>query len=173
VWLEGIVVTPIMVLVRLLLGAVVPATAATIDQAPPADFAIRFEYGACSTDILDTFRGVFVRDMGAGNAAASVPVVLSTASVNAVYHDVLAAAFFGYPAEFRVKATPPSEFRPAMHYRLQVRSGGAFHTVRWTDSTRPSTAEADRLRDLFTRIIKLITDQPAIKRLPLARGGCE
>jgi hypothetical protein len=160
-----------MVTVWLLLGAIVPSTAARLDQAPPADFAIRFEYGSCTTDVLDTFRGVFVRDMGDGNAAASVPVVLPSGSLNAVYHDVLAAGFFAYPAEFR--ANGAAEFKPAMHYRLRVRSGGQIHTVSWTDGNRASTAEADRLRGLFTRMIKLIADQPNVKRLPPARVGCE
>jgi hypothetical protein len=29
-------------------------------QAPP-DFAVRFEFGVCTTDVLDTFKNVFVR----------------------------------------------------------------------------------------------------------------
>ena len=33
-------------------------------QKPPDDFAFRLEYGMCTTDVLDTFQSVFVRDMG-------------------------------------------------------------------------------------------------------------
>jgi hypothetical protein len=65
------------------------------------------------------------------------------------------------------------KFLPANHYRLQVRSAGIIHTVQWTDATKTSTAEADRLRDLFTTMITLITDLPDVKKLPSFKGGCE
>jgi len=154
-----------------LLGGVAPSTAAGLDQAAPADFAIRFEYGLCTTDVFDTFKGEFIRDMGPGEAAVSVPVVLPSGSLNAVYRDVLAARFFEYSAGFRIDGG--AEFGPTMHYRMQVRSGGVTHTVTWTDRIRPSTSEADRLRDLFTRLIKMVADQPDVKRLPPAGIGCE
>jgi hypothetical protein len=159
-----------LIMVGLLLGAIVSSAVAGFHQAP-SDFAIRMEYGRCSTDVLDTFNGVFVRDMGARDPAVSIPVVLSGESMSAIYREVVAAEFFNYPAEFRVHGT--SEFGPAMHYRLQVRSGGTTHIVTWTDGTGPSTPEANRLRVLFTTMVKLITDQSDVKRLPVARIACE
>jgi hypothetical protein len=162
--------TQALIVVGLLLGAIMPSTVAGLHQAP-SDFAIRVEYGRCSTDVLDTFNEVFVREMGGRSPAVSIPVVLSAESMSAIYRDVVAAEFFSYPSEFRVHGT--SEFGPAMHYRLQVRSEGGTHIVTWTDGTGPSTPEANRLRDLLTRMVKLITDQSDVKRLPLARGACE
>jgi hypothetical protein len=167
---EGFIMTQALIVVGLLLGAIVPSTVAGLRQAP-SDFAIRLEYGRCSTDVLDTFNGVFVREMGGQNPAVSIPVVLSDESMSAIYRDVVETEFFSHPTEFGVHGT--SESGPAMHYRLQVRSGGATHIVTWTDGTGPSTPEANRLRDLLARMVKLITDQSDVKRLPLARVACE
>lgn len=63
-------------------------------------------------------------------------------------------------------------FAPAMHYKLETRIRGVAHVVSWRDGIKPSTAEADRLRSLFTKIISLIASHPDVKRLPQARVGC-
>jgi len=137
-------------------------------ELPPADFAIRFEYGVCTTDVLDTFKGTFRRDTGMGNV--TIDLVLPEESLRAIHEEIVAARFFDYPAEFRVNGN--LLISPAMRYRLEVRSDGTTHTVGWTDGTRPSTAEADRLRNLFTKLIDRITSLPSVKALPMPQLGC-
>jgi hypothetical protein len=149
--------------------AVLPGTLRAQASAP-ADFAIRFAFGVCTRDVLDTFTGVFVRDMGSGEAAVPVPVTLPSDVLHAIYQAVVETKFFDYPPEFSVRGN--SVFAPADHYRLEVRSAGITHTVSWRDGIRPSTPEADRLRDLFTMIRRLVSDRPEVKRLPVARVGC-
>ena len=84
--------------------------------------------------------------------------------------EVIAARFYDCPEVFRVQGH--EGFAPAMHYRLDARMDGVRHTVTWTDRTKASTPEADRLRSLFTRLIALIVDHPSVKLLPHAKVGC-
>ena len=153
---------------------------------PARDFAFRLEYGLCTTDVLDTFEGVFVRDLGMRVSAVSIPLTLPQRSIDVVFQAVIAAHFFDYPADFRIKPTSnctvtpnggscggvSSVFAPADHYRLTVRSDGVSHTVSWHDSIAPSTEEANRLRDMLHVIIEMIRGLPEVQRLPLAQVGC-
>ena len=157
----------------------------------PDDFAFRLEYGLCTTDVLDTFQGRFVRDMGSTVAPASIPLLLPQPSRETVYQAIVAAQFFDYPSDFRT--TPPRNctakenasggsivecaggvtvFAPAHHYKLTVRNAGATHTVSWQDSIRLPNEQADRLRQMLQTIIETIRALPEVQRLPRAQVGC-
>jgi len=62
---------------------------------------------------------------------------------------------------------------PYTTYRLEVRNGGVVHTVSWKDAYKPTTVEANRLRDLFSMMLGFIHEHPEYKRLPRPIGGCE
>jgi hypothetical protein len=108
------------VAVAAVLAAVHTVVAQTPALSKPSDFGMRFEFGRCTTDVLDTFQGVFMRDMGSPNA----PVVSSAVNVPAealaaAWRAITAAQFFDYQSNFRV--TGNSVFAPAIHYRLAAR----------------------------------------------------
>jgi hypothetical protein len=71
----------------------------------PADFAVRFEFGICTTDVLDTFNGVFVRGMGGRDPDVSVSLALPSDVLEAIHEAVVNARFFEYPSEFNTLAT--------------------------------------------------------------------
>jgi len=160
------------------------------ERKPPGDFSFRLEYGLCTTDVLDTFQGVFVRDLGRTVPAVSIPLALSQESFDQAYRAVAAADFFNYPADIRTTpkstctGTPTASgggtvscsgirgFAPAHHYRLTVRDAGVTHTVSWHDNIAPSTQEAIRLRHMLNVIVELIRALPQVQRLPLAQVGC-
>jgi hypothetical protein len=155
---------------------------------PADDFAFRLEYGLCTTDVLDTFQGVFVRDSGV--RAISIPLKLPQESLDAVFQAIMTARFFDYPSDFRTKArsncivTPNtsggatvecsgiSGFGPANHYRLEVRNAGAMHVVSWRDGIAPSTDEANQLRTMLATIIDMVRRLPQVQRLPVAQVAC-
>ena len=139
-------------------------------QTRPPDFAIRFAFGTCTTDVLDTFTNVFVRDLGTRDSAITVPVTLTGNQLQSIYEAIAAARFFEYPSTYRVLG--PSAQAPSEHYKLDVSSAGVSHSVSWHDAIRPSTLEADRLRMLFTTIKAVIADLPEVKSLPRPRIGC-
>jgi hypothetical protein len=147
-----------------------PPTRLSAQTLVPVDFAVRFEFGVCTTDVLDTFKNVFLRDMGWTNPAVSAPLVLPPDVRQAIYEEVVKARFFEYPTRFSFAGD--MWVMPADHYRLEVRSAGVSHTVVWLDDVGPRTEEADRLRALFTTIRQLLDGLPEVKRLPTPRLHC-
>ena len=155
------------------------------------DFAFRLEYGLCTTDVLDTFQGTYVRDLGSRVPSVSIPLTFPQHSRDVVYQAIVATHFFDYPSDFRI--TPPSNctakptasggsimecggsvsvFAPGNHYKLTVRNAGVTHTVSWQDSIKPSTEQADRLRQMLQTIIDTTRALPEVQRLPRAQVGC-
>ena len=170
------------------LTPLVVAAVLGLGQTPtaPDDFAFRLEYGVCTTDVLDTFQGTFVRDLGGPVAPLSIPLMLPQHTRELAFQAVVVAHFLDYPSDFVIKPTSNcavtssggscggsiSVFAPAYHYKLTVQSAGVTHTVSWQDNTRPSTEEADRLRNLLLSIIEMIRALPDVQRLPRAQVGC-
>jgi hypothetical protein len=176
---------------RTMLILVTAAAFLTLGQALTSvgDFAFRLEYGSCTNDVLDTFEGVYVRDLRAMVPPLSIPLTLPQRSIDLVFDAVIAAHFFDYPTDFRTIPRNPctgtrnangattvscgsSAFAPAEHYKLTVRAAGVTHTVSWHDAVRPSSDEADRLRTLLNTITEMIRALPEVQRLPLAQVGC-
>jgi len=145
--------------------------------AQAADFGFRFEVGDCPAERFDTFSGVFTKDLG-GEVARTVTarMSLTDAQMMAIYSAVEHIRFFDYPSTFDGVPTGVQEVTttiPYSTYHFEVRNAGVVHTVSWKDASKPTTAEADRLRDLFAMVLGLIHEHPAFKRLPPAIGGCE
>jgi hypothetical protein len=141
------------------------------------DFNFRFEYGACLTERLDTFSGDFTRNRGGSPPLMDkVKLALTDVQMSAIYRTIEDIRFVDYPAVF-VGVSPDAkmitETGPSSTYRFEVRNAGVVHAIVWHDSRKPTTAEADRLRELFSMIRGFIHDHPAFKRLPPALGGCE
>lgn len=141
------------------------------------DFNFRFEVGECLTERLDTFSGDFTRNRGgAPPSMDTVKLALTEVQMSVIYRGIENIRFFDYPAVL-VGVSPDAkvitETAPSFAYRFEVRNAGAVHAVAWNDSRKPTTVEADRLRELFSMIRGFIHDHPAFKRLPRPLGGCE
>jgi hypothetical protein len=145
--------------------------------AQAGDFGFRFEVGDCSTERLDTFSGIFTKNLGGWPARiVTAPIVLTDAQMSTIYRTIERIRFFDYPSTFvgvpagvhEVTRTVPSNT-----YRLEVRNAGVVHIVVWKDADKPTTAEADHLRDLFSMVLGFIHEHPEFKRLPAPIGGCE
>jgi hypothetical protein len=149
------------------------AGAPSVRTPAPGDFAIKLEFGLCSTDIIDTFDGIYIRDLG-HEQKARAQMFASREETEQIYAAVSGAQFFDFPADFKPREDSLTE--PTPHYRLTVRAGGRTHTVSWTDwgwgSPRASAPEAQRLRELLEHIIKTYSDLPAVKNLPHSEMIC-
>lgn len=152
-------------------------TNGNVVAAQPADFGFRFEVGGCGRERLDTFDGGFTKFLGGQpDRIVTTHIALTAAQMTAISLTIESIRFFDYPSAFH--GVPPDLpevgwLHPAPTYRLEIRTAGSVHTVSWKDAYRPTTAEADRLRDLFSMVLGFIHDHPAYKRLPPAIGGCE
>jgi hypothetical protein len=144
-------------------------------QQPVTDFAFRFEYKPCAANTLDTYKSVYIRDMGPGAPPISIPLTLSSEQLAAVEARVDDIHFFEYKPDFR--RVPPGLVEtitttPSTTYRLEVRRLGAVHTVEFDDANRPRSEEASRLLELFNLIIGFVDERPDVKRLPRPRVAC-
>ena len=145
-----------------------------LDQ-PANDFALIFEYGACGTDRLDTFRGDFTQDRLV-ESPITTPITITLSDKISIYQKTLDINFFSYPAHYTI---PPAadgsitQVIPATHYLFIVRNQDQTKTVEWLDNiVEPKTVEAERLRELAHLLIDLIKAKPEVKRLPELTAGC-
>lgn len=144
-------------------------------EAPPADFAFRFDFTPCATSTVDTFNNLYTRE-GTTGGPISITLALTDAEMAIVYGAVSAIDFFQYPATFQGGVLSANGTRttvtPASSYRLQVRADGRTHMVTWTDDARPHSEAANRLLKVFDVINSIVNERPEVKRLPRARGMC-
>ena len=145
--------------------------------AQAGDFGFRFEVGDCLTERLDTFNGLFTKDLGGEHArTVTAPISLTDAQMLAIYRTIENIRFFDFPATFNgvpLGLQIVTSLSPHFTYRLEVRNGGVVHAVVWKDAYKPTTADADRLRDLFSMMLGFIHEHPEFKRLPRSTVGCE
>lgn len=139
------------------------------------NFAIRFEYGSCDTNILDTFNGTYTRDMIV-EPDVTIILHLSDSQKADIYQKMVEINFFDYPEAFSIP-TPQNgilgRVTPATQYRITVRNGDLAKSLSWLDEIiEPKMPEADKLRELFQLIIKIIEGQPDFKKLPERKAGC-
>jgi hypothetical protein len=139
----------------------------------PQDFAIRLEWGVCFTDVADTFKGEYVRDLGSGNRVTA-QIWLSEQEKEDLFQSITAVDFSNYPSDFRPQTDSLTE--PMPHYRLTVRAGGKSHTVSWHDSgwgtPERSVPEAQRLRKMLNGMRDLFLDLPPVNALPKSTMIC-
>jgi hypothetical protein len=140
------------------------------------DFGFRFEVGDCLTERLDTFNSVFTKELGGWPVrVVTAQIALTDVQMTDIHQAIENIRFFDYPSKF---VGVPSDARETVTttafytYRMEVRNEGAVHTVVWKDAYKPTTAEADRLRRLFSMVQGFIHDHPEFKRLPPAVVNC-
>jgi hypothetical protein len=143
-------------------------------RAQAADFGFRFEVGVCLTERLDTFSGMFIEELGGDRArTATARLSLTEPQMTAVYRAIEDIRFLDFPTTFQGVPAGTQEvttIAPYRTYRLEVRNGGVVHAVVWNDDTKPTTAEADRLRELFSMMLGFIPRTSRVQTSPCSDG---
>jgi hypothetical protein len=161
-------------------AVVVCATTASHAAAQADDFGFRLEDRLCLMERYDSVSGVFTKELASdGHEPArtvTAKIVLTDVQMREIYQAIENIRFFDYPSAF--VGVPKGleqvmEFSPSHTYRLEVRNRGAVHTVEWKDAARPTTPEADRLRNLIFMVQGFVHVHPEFKRLPPAVRACE
>ncbi len=145
------------------------AGAPAIMALPAADFAFQFTFGPCT---LDTTTGLLTHDR---TPRVQVSLTLAEDQMAAIAASLEEISFFNFPSTFI--GTPPgltaySINAAAPTYRMQVQLSEKSHVVTWTDSTRPSTDEAVRLRAVFDRIIGFVRTHPVYGTMTSQGADC-
>jgi len=138
---------------------------------PSSNFAFRFEFGSCNTDILDTFEGTFTQDRIV-EPSMTVPLELSESQRAAIHQKMMEIDFFDYPDEF-VISNPVGIQTPANEYRILVRDGTLTKSLHWVDDYfNPANRKSVNLDELFTMIMEVVWEHPEYKKLPDLKAGC-
>ncbi len=151
------------------------ATTAAWSAQPEPNFGFVFEFGACSMDKLDTFKGEFTQDRVV-EPSMTIPLRLSDEQMTKIYGKMLEINLARYPEVFAIPKPligEVVELPPAYHYALMVENGESRTSIRWTDDiVQPTMLEADRLRELFQLIIQMVQGYPGYQQLPELKFRC-
>jgi hypothetical protein len=144
---------------------------------PEANFALRFSYGGCLGETLDTFQGTFSRSMCPPDPPVTIPFALSAEEMRTIYLEMAKIDLFGYPDQFSVvvpEGTVYLQVTPSDSYHLKVRNGAVEKELYWTDDIlEPTTQEADQLRAFLKKVIDIIHRHPELELVPEPSGcGC-
>jgi len=138
---------------------------------PEQNFAFKFQFGSCYSDVLDTFNSTFTKDLVSA-PAITIPFQLSDKQLVSIYQKMMDIKFFNYPDVFSAR-DPIGIHQPAERYQIAVRNGIISKTVDWNDKfMAPEDTELNNLRSLFQIIIEMISANPEYIKLPQRKGGC-
>jgi hypothetical protein len=149
-------------------SATATALPPTRPAAPPANFALRFVFGTCTMETLDTFEHTFTRQT-ARTEERTIPLTLTEAQMAAIYERMVAIDLWSYPEAYAIRSETGNYVvrDPSPTYRITVRAGGETKVVYWHDEVvQPPTPEADRLRGLIRYMIDMVYDCPDVRALP-------
>ncbi|OGO30551.1 MAG: hypothetical protein A2Z29_11270 [Chloroflexi bacterium RBG_16_56_11] len=151
-------------------------TQPTTPQPPattPADFNLIFKYGITARNTLDTFQGMYTKDMIL-DPAITVELSLTQEEMDKIYQKMREIDFFSYPVKFAVGAgpgEPVSEVTPYSTYFFKVTYDGHTRELLWDDKIIKKDEKADRLRELIEFIRGMVEAREEYKKLPEPRGG--
>ncbi|MHB8105672.1 MAG: hypothetical protein ACYDG5_09095 [Dehalococcoidales bacterium] len=137
------------------------------------DFNFIFKYGVSGGNTLDTFQGTYTKDM-IMSPVVTIPMVLTTEEMDAIYQKMVAIDFFNYPDKFSVNVADNEtkiEVVPYSTYFFKVDSNGKTKELMWHDKYINSDIPGDKLKELINLIRSIIELKPEYQVLPQASGG--
>lgn len=142
---------------------------------PESNFGFVLEFGSCSVDKLDTFKGEFTQNRVV-EPSITIPLRLTDEQMTMIYGKMIEIEVAQYPEVFAIPKPLIGEavmISSPYNYALMVRNGESIISIRWTDDmVQPTTAKADRLRELFRLIIPMVEEHPDYQQLPEVNFGC-
>jgi hypothetical protein len=156
-------------------GLLFACTSAAWQAKPESNFGFIFEFGSCSMDKLDTFKGEFTQDRVV-EPPITIPLELSNEQITTIYEKMVEIKVTRYPEVFEVPKPVFGEvvmISSPYNYALSAQNGESRISIRWTDDiVQPTTVKADRLRKLFQLIIQMVREHPDYRQLPKVNFGC-
>ena len=153
-----------------------PFPTSSLPAQPAANFAFSFGYGGCQiTRVLNTFDDTLMQH-SIDASPITTTFVLTTDERNVIYQRMRAINLFAYPTTYTIPM-PDTAMRiysaPHPRYEFTLRNDTLLKTIIWEDAIwRPSSDEADQLRDLITFLKSTIEGHPEIQQLPRLIEAC-
>jgi len=142
---------------------------------PEPNFGFVFEFGSCSMDKFDTFKGEFTQDRVV-EPSITLALQLSDEQMTMIYGKIVEIDLARYPEVFAVPKPLMGEvvmISSPYNYGLTVENGESRTSIHWTDDiVQPTTPKADQLRELFRLIIQMVREDPGFQQLPEVKFGC-
>jgi hypothetical protein len=158
-------------------GTSPPTTASTevgLPAAPPADFGFIADYGPYGKNRLDTFAGIFTKDIiSQTKPNPTAELRLTPEDLASLYQDLRAMRILDYPASLDPSNTGRTGITASTptSYRLQIRVGGIDKTVDWGHGEFARTDQAKALLDWFEKLRAMIEAKPEYQQMPPLEGG--
>lgn len=125
---------------------------------------------------MDTFTHTYTRDTLDNAPVITTSLTLGPYEMTTIYHKMVAIDFFQYPSIFTIPVPSDGEVgmvTPASTYHFVVQQNGETTMVDWLDAiVKPTTPEAERLRELATLMTQMIEAQPEVQKLLAPNIGC-
>jgi hypothetical protein len=151
----------------------VPVTTGAVVPATPADFNFIFKFGVGAKNELDTFKGIFIKDMIL-DPPITTNLKVTQQEMDTIYQKMVEMDFVNYPDVFKVIVPPGSitgMVTPNDTYYFRVSYRSRIKEIFWNDVITNENAEATNLRSLCRLIQDIIRSKAEYKNLPPARGG--
>ncbi len=141
---------------------------------PEPSLRLVFKYGVDGKNVLDTYRGIYTKDMVV-DPPKTVRMCLLEEDLERIYEKMVEIGFFdSYPGRLyeRVEREVVGECTPYSTFYFRVQCGDSVKELRWSDRFDYSGNEgAEDLMELIRLIIEIIEATPEYKKLPEPRAG--
>jgi hypothetical protein len=162
-------------------GTVMPApeetvsgTESPVKHAPrESNFNLIFRYGITAGNTLDTFQGIYIKDM-VRDPSIRIQLALTEEEMDQIYQKMVEIDFFNYPDKFSVAVLPdaPTAIRtPYPSYYFKVEYNSQVKELRWEDEIIEEDEKANRLRELISLIRDIVESKEEYKELPEPTSG--
>jgi hypothetical protein len=147
-----------------------PFPTSSLPAQPAADFAFSFGYGACQiTRVVNTFDNTLMQ-RSVGAAPITITFVLTSGERSTIYQHMRAINLFAYPPTYTIPLPDnitSMSIAPNPRYEFTLRNDTLLTTIVWEDAiVRPTSNEADQLRDLIAFLKTTIEGHAEIQQLP-------
>jgi hypothetical protein len=156
--------------------ATTPFPTSALPAQPAANFAFSFGYGACQiTRVVNTFDNTLMQH-SLNTPPITTTFVLAADERSAIYQHMRAINLFAYPPLYTIPVhdiAPYISIAPNPRYEFTLRNDSLLKSIIWEDAiTRPTSDEADQLRDLIAFLKTTIEGHPEIQQLPRLVEAC-
>lgn len=134
----------------------------------PSDFNFVLNYGVDAKNQLDTQKGTYTKDMFSAPSVTTA-LKLSDKDMNEIYKTMRSINILSYPEKFNPKSNMCQT--PFQTYSIKIMLDGKEKSIYWKDENVSNDKDAVKLRDLFARIDKIVSEKDEYKKLPQPQGG--
>jgi biopolymer transport protein ExbD len=138
-----------------------------LPESKPKDFNFVLNYGINAKNQLDTAKEQFTKDM-ITEPSITTNLKFTDEEMNTIYLEMRKSNILSYPENYDLD-TAVSQ-KPFEEYSIKISFDGKEKIINWKQ-TVTKTKEAVQLRELVSKIRKIIDNKEEFEKLPEPKGG--